>query len=76
MERKFHGQSWIYPILHNKTDRFKTIWQQGAEVSGQGHYGHRMMFGSDGKLWVSSGERQKFDPALDMQSNLADSASK
>ncbi|MGL5212634.1 MAG: PQQ-dependent sugar dehydrogenase, partial [Acinetobacter junii] len=26
--------------------------------------------GADGKLWVSSGERQKFDPAQDMKSNL------
>jgi Glucose/sorbosone dehydrogenases len=31
---------------------------------------HRMQFGADGKLWVSSGERQKFDPAQDLQSNL------
>lgn len=48
----------------------KTIWQQVPKVSGQGHYGHRMLFGSDDKLWVSSGERQKFDPAQDMKSNL------
>ena len=48
----------------------KTIWQQVPKVQGQGHYGHRLLFGSDGKLWISSGERQKFDPAQDMQSNL------
>lgn len=46
------------------------IWQQVPKVSGQGHYAHRMLFGADGKLWVSSGERQKFDPAQDMKSNL------
>jgi glucose/arabinose dehydrogenase len=38
-------------------------------VSGQGHYGHRIAFG-DGYLWISSGERQKFDPAQDRQANL------
>lgn len=48
----------------------KIIWQQVPKVEGQGHYSHRMRFGTDGKLWVSSGERQKFDPAQDMQSNL------
>ncbi|WP_284118779.1 PQQ-dependent sugar dehydrogenase [Acinetobacter seifertii] len=48
----------------------KQIWQQVPKVSGQGHYGHRMLFDADGKLWVSSGERQKFDPAQDMKSNL------
>lgn len=48
----------------------KTIWQQVPKVSGQGHYAHRMLFGADGKLWVSSGERQKFDPAQDLNTNL------
>jgi aldose sugar dehydrogenase len=48
----------------------KVIWRQVPKVSGRGHYGHRIAFGPDGKLWISSGERQKFDPAQDMQSNL------
>lgn len=48
----------------------KRIWEQMPKVSGQGHYAHRMIFGKDGKLWISSGERQKFDPAQDMSSNL------
>lgn len=48
----------------------KTIWRQVPKVQGQGHYAHRLLFGQDGKLWVSSGERQKFNPAQDMQSNL------
>lgn len=48
----------------------KRIWEQVPKVSGQGHYAHRMLFGRDGKLWISSGERQKFDPAQDMKSNL------
>jgi len=48
----------------------KTIWKQVPKVQGQGHYAHRLLFASDGKLWISSGERQKFDPAQDMQSNL------
>ncbi|ENX18439.1 hypothetical protein F895_00054 [Acinetobacter sp. CIP 64.2] len=53
-----------------KLTDLKAIWQQVPKVSGQGHYGHRMLFGADGKLWVSSGERQKFDPAQDLKSNL------
>jgi glucose/arabinose dehydrogenase len=48
----------------------KRIWEQVPKVSGQGHYAHRMIFAKDGKLWISSGERQKFDPAQDMNSNL------
>ena len=48
----------------------EVIWRQVPKVSGRGHYGHRLLFDDDGKLWISSGERQKFDPAQDMQSNL------
>jgi aldose sugar dehydrogenase len=48
----------------------RVIWRQEPKVDGQGHYGHRMVFGPDGKLWITSGERQKFDPAQDMRSNL------
>ncbi|TBU72633.1 PQQ-dependent sugar dehydrogenase [Phytopseudomonas daroniae] len=46
------------------------IWQQTPKVSGGGHYGHRLAFGPDGKLWITSSERQKFTPAQDMQANL------
>jgi glucose/arabinose dehydrogenase len=46
------------------------IWRQVPKVSGRGHYGHRLLFDADGFLFVSSGERQKFDPAQDMASNL------
>ena len=45
------------------------IWRQSPKVDGGGHYGHRIAFG-DGYLWISSGERQKFDPAQDMNANL------
>lgn len=46
------------------------IWRQEPKVSGQGHYGHRLAFGPDGMLYISSGERQKFDPAQDLNQNL------
>lgn len=46
------------------------IWRQVPKVTGRGHYGHRLLFSDDGYLFISSGERQKFDPAQDMQSNL------
>jgi glucose/arabinose dehydrogenase len=48
----------------------KVIWRQDPKVDGQGHYGHRLAFGPDGHLWITSGERQKFDPAQDMRANL------
>ena len=48
----------------------KVIWRQTPKVSGKGHYGHRLAFGPDGKLWITSSERQKFDPAQEMSGNL------
>lgn len=46
------------------------IWRQVPKVSGRGHYGHRLAFDAQGYLFITSGERQKFDPAQDMQQNL------
>jgi aldose sugar dehydrogenase len=46
------------------------IWRQVPKVESRGHWGHRLAFGPDGKLWISSGERQNFTPSQDMKSNL------
>lgn len=48
----------------------QVVWRQVPKVDGRGHYGHRIAFDGDGRLWITSGERQKFDPAQDMASNL------
>ena len=54
----------------NELEDLQVIWRQVPKVTGNGHYGHRIAFGSDGLLWITSSERQKFDPAQDMASNL------
>ena len=46
------------------------IWRQLPKVSGAGHYGHRIAFDNEGFLFISSGDRQKFDPAQDLQSAI------
>ncbi|HEY8592755.1 MAG TPA: PQQ-dependent sugar dehydrogenase [Sphingomicrobium sp.] len=51
-------------------DGFKIIWRQTPKVSGGGHFGHRIAFASDGTMYVSSGERQKMQPAQDRGSDL------
>ncbi len=50
-------------------NQLEVIWRQ-IKTKGRGHYGHRITFGPDGYLWISSGDMQKFNPAQDMQSNL------
>lgn len=46
------------------------IWRQSPKMKGRGHFGHRIAFGPDGMLHISSGERQAFTPAQDMTANL------
>jgi len=53
-----------------RLDGLDVIWRQMPKTRGHGHYGHRLLFGPDGKLWISSSERQKFDPAQDLAGNL------
>ncbi|MCY7271855.1 MAG: PQQ-dependent sugar dehydrogenase [Sphingomonas bacterium] len=53
-----------------RIDGFKVIWRQAPKVSGNGHFSHRIAFGPDGLLYLSSGDRQKFSPAQDMNGNL------
>ena len=53
-------------MLHD----FEVVWRQYPKQVGFGHYGHRIAFDADGYLWISSGDRQKFTPSQDMQSNI------
>ncbi len=53
-----------------RLDGLTVIWRQVPKVSSRGHWGHRLAFGPDGKLWITSGERQQFTPSQDMKANL------
>jgi len=48
----------------------EVVWRQYPKRLNDGHYGHRIAFDGDGYLWITSGDRQKFTPAQDMQSNI------
>ena len=48
----------------------EVIWRQEPKKSGDGHFGYRIAFDGDGKLFISSSERKEFDPAQDMATNL------
>lgn len=49
---------------------FQVIWRQEPGVTGDGHFSGRMAFSPDGFLFITSGERQKMEPAQDMEQNL------
>ncbi|MDO5698185.1 MAG: PQQ-dependent sugar dehydrogenase [Dermatophilus congolensis] len=48
-------------------DGLQVIWRQEPKVSGDGHFSQRIAISPDGKyLFLSSGDRQKMDPAQDL----------
>lgn len=57
------------PTSAQLTD-FKVIWRQQPKVTGDGHFAHRIAFARDGTMFVSSGDRQKMEPAQDLASQL------
>ena len=54
----------------NRLADAQVIWRQEPKTIGRGHFGHRLVFGRDGTLFITSGERMRFDPAQSLTSNL------
>jgi glucose/arabinose dehydrogenase len=48
----------------------EVVWRQEPKTLGRGHFGNRLIFAPDGKLFITSGERMRFDPAQSLASNL------
>ena len=54
-----------------RLEGLQIVWRQVPKVTGRGHFSHRVAFSPDGKyLWITSGDRQKKDPAQDLSNNL------
>ena len=53
-----------------RLENVEVIFRQKPKVSGGNHFGSRLAFSPDGKLFVTLGERFKFGPAQDLGSDL------
>lgn len=53
-----------------KLDNVTVIFRQQPKVSGNGHFGGRIVFSRQGHLFLTTGDRQKLDPAQDLMSHL------
>lgn len=54
-----------------RIDGLEVIWRQTPKVTGRGHYSHKIAFSPDGQyLYISSGDRQKMEPAQDLSNTL------
>jgi glucose/arabinose dehydrogenase len=54
----------------NRLTDLKVIWRQTPKTIGRGHFGNRMLLAKDGTLYITSGDRMRFDPAQDPNANL------
>jgi glucose/arabinose dehydrogenase len=51
-------------------DSVTVIFRQEPKVSGDSHFGSRLAFAPDGTLFITTGERFKFEPAQDLSGHL------
>jgi glucose/arabinose dehydrogenase len=51
-------------------DNVTVIFRQEPKVPGGNHFGSRLAFAPDGMLFISTGERFKFEPAQDLSNDL------
>jgi glucose/arabinose dehydrogenase len=51
-------------------EEVQVIWRQQPKVDGGLHFGSRLVFAPDGRLFVTLGERNEFDPAQDLSGTL------
>ena len=54
----------------NRLTGVKVIWRQTPKTIGRGHFGNRILVAKDGTLYITSGDRMRFDPAQDPKANL------
>jgi glucose/arabinose dehydrogenase len=54
----------------NQLRDVQVIWRQVPKTVARGHFGHRLVFAPDGKLFITSGDRMRFEPAQSLASNL------
>ena len=57
-------------LAGNALRDLSVIFRQAPKVSGNGHFGSRLVFRRDKTLFIGLGERQKFAPAQDLASHL------
>jgi glucose/arabinose dehydrogenase len=71
LDQKLRGGAVARATLDGEQLRdVEVIWRQVPKTIGRGHFGHRLQFGRDGMLYITSGERMRFEPAQSLISNL------
>jgi glucose/arabinose dehydrogenase len=54
----------------NRLSDVEVIFRQQPKLGGGAHFGSRLAFAPDGNLFITTGERFKFDPAQDLSNTI------
>lgn len=57
-------------LAEGRIDGFEVIFRQLPKVEGPNHFGSRIVFSPDGLVFLTLGERFKFEPAQDLSNHL------
>lgn len=57
-------------LQNNSLQSIQVIYRQTPKVTGNGHFGSRLVFDKDKALFITMGDRQKFTPAQDMAQSI------
>ena len=58
------------PAGADRIEDFEVLFSQEPKVEGPNHFGGRIVFSPEGRLFLTMGERFKFDPAQDLSTHL------
>lgn len=59
-------------LVDGRLQGFEVIFRQLPKVPGAAHFGGRIVFSPEGHVFLTLGERFKFDPAQDLSDHLGD----
>jgi len=54
----------------NRLENVEVVFSQQPKVDGGQHFGSRLVFARDGTLFVTTGDRGRFDPAQDLSGHI------
>lgn len=57
-------------LREGRLENFEVIFRQQPKVSGANHFGGRIVFSPDNKLFLTMGDRFKFEPAQDLSNHI------
>jgi aldose sugar dehydrogenase len=70
-DRTVRGGAVARAVLEeDRLEDVRVIWRQVPKTVGRGHFGNRLVWDRDGALFVTSGDRMRFEPAQSEASNL------